>query len=259
MSLADRQRGFGAAILDNRLPAPAGLVGPDGKHSPRRFAVYRNNVMVGLIDALSDTFPVVRRLVGDEFFRAMAGVYARQEPPSSPILLHYGESFPDFLTAFPPLKDLRFIPDVARIERGWVAVYHEAEAARADVSPLLHMAPAEMGRQRFRFHPALRLLRSAHPAGSIWQMNRPGALPEPVDLTQAEDTLILRPMADVTAQRLGPGVAAFWQCLIEGHTLTQAATAGFLETPRFDFPKALSEMLLSGALTGWSLSQNGDI
>lgn len=251
MSLLDRQRGFGAAILDNRLPAPQGLVGPDGKPSPRRFAVYRNNVMVGLIDALSDAFPVVRRLAGDEFFRAMAGVYARQEPPASPILLNYGAGFADFLAVFPPLKDLPFIADVARIERAWVEAYHATEATPADVAPLLHMSPAQMGAQHFRFHPSVRLVRSAHPVCSIWQANQPGQLPQAVVASGAEDALILRPVAEVSLQRLSPGVAPFLGRLMIGGSLTQAATEGFLATPHFDFAKALSGLLLSGALIGW--------
>ena len=72
--LADRQREFGAAILDARRPPPRGLVGPDGAPSARRFAVYRNNVVVGLIETLKDAYPVVHRLVGAEFFRAMTAL-----------------------------------------------------------------------------------------------------------------------------------------------------------------------------------------
>lgn len=252
MSLADRQRAFGAALLDNRLAVPAGLVGPDGLASPRRFAVYRNNVMVGLIDALQDAFPTIKRLVGDEFFRAMAGVYARQEPPASPILLHYGAGFPDFLAAFPPVKDLPYLPDVARIERAWVEAYHAAEAAPADVTPLVQMAPARLGAQHLRLHPSLRLIRSDHAAVSIWQANQPGQSPEALDLSRPEDALILRPQAQVALRRLAPGEAAFLQGLIQGHSLSQAATAGFLAWAAFDFAKALSGLLLSGAVTGWN-------
>ncbi len=250
-SLADMQRGFGAALLDNRLPVPAGLVGPDGKPSTRRFAVYRNNVMVGLIDALSDAFPTVRQLVGDAFFRAMAGVYARLEPPSSPVLLHYGAGFPDFLTNFPPLKDLPFLPDIARIERAWVEAYHAADAVCADVEPLLHMSPNQIGAHCVRFHPSARLQCSAYPAFSIWQANQPGQTALVPDMAVAEDCLIMRPVTEVSIRRLLPGVAPFLQKLIDGASLSNAATAGFLATPHFDFAKALSDLLLSGALIGW--------
>ncbi len=251
--LADRQHAFGAALLDNRLPPPPGLVGPDGLPSARRFSVYRNNVMAGLIDALSDAFPVLRRLVGETFFRAMAGVYARAEPPASPILLAYGAGFPDFVALFPPLAEMPWLADVARLERAWTEAYHEAEATSADVAPLLALPPATLGGLRFTLHPALRLVRSAHPVLTIWQMNQPGADPSPLPMDQPQDVLILRPVARVQALLLDPGVAAFLLRVQAGETLSNAATAGFLATPRFDFAKALSALLLSGALTGWRL------
>lgn len=256
-ALAERQRSFGAALLDNRLPVPPGLVGPDGLPSARRFAVYRNNVMVGLIDALADGFPTLQRLVGREFFRAMAGVYARAEPPGSPILLNYGAGFAEFVAAFPPLRHLPYLADVARIERAWVEAYHAAEATPAGVTPLLAMTPAELGAQALGLHPSLRLVRSEHAAFSIWQANQPGQDPGGLDPTPAEDALILRAAAEVTIRRLAPGEAAFVQALCRGASLAQAAGAGFGQSAGFGFAPALSALLLSGAVTGWRrLSRN---
>jgi hypothetical protein len=60
------------AILDPRLTVPAGMIGPDGDSSTRRFNVYRNNVVLGLCETLGAAFPVVRGLVGEAFFTAMA-------------------------------------------------------------------------------------------------------------------------------------------------------------------------------------------
>ena len=70
---ADRQREFAAALLDPERPTPSGIIGPDGDVCPRRFAVYRNNVVVGLTEILKAAYPAVRRLVGEEFFDANGG------------------------------------------------------------------------------------------------------------------------------------------------------------------------------------------
>ena len=91
------QAGFAAALLDAGLPPPPGLRAWNGSDPARRFGVYRNNVIVSLVGALGDTFPVVRRLVGDDFFDAMAGVHVRAHPPASPVLAHYGAGFADWL------------------------------------------------------------------------------------------------------------------------------------------------------------------
>ena len=79
MDLAATQDAFAAALLDPALPVPAGVTSARGKADAKRFAVYRNNVAVGLTRALASRFPVVERLVGEEFFAGMARAYiARQ-------------------------------------------------------------------------------------------------------------------------------------------------------------------------------------
>ncbi len=112
-------------MLDPELPPPAGLVGPDGEPSSRRFAVYRNNVVAGLIAGAAVTaFPAVHRIVGADFFLAMARAYVAEEPPGSPIMLDYGAGFPDFIGRFEPAMTLPYLADVARIERAWSEAYH---------------------------------------------------------------------------------------------------------------------------------------
>ena len=99
-TLADVQAEFAAALRDPAVTLPAGLVGPDRQPAPRRFAVYRNNVIVGMVNALRSSFPVIERIVGEDFFEAMARAYALAEPPSSPVLMDYGASFADFIAGF---------------------------------------------------------------------------------------------------------------------------------------------------------------
>src|SRR5919108_3746086 len=95
--LASVQDAFADAVRDASLRVPLPVAGAARQTSDRRFAVYRNNVVASLTSALAERFPVVQRLVGEEFFRAMARAYVTQEPPRSPVLLHYGATFPAFV------------------------------------------------------------------------------------------------------------------------------------------------------------------
>ena len=61
-------------------------------------------------------FPVVKRLVGDKYFHAMANVFLLREPPFSPLLIHYGETFAAFVEEFEAAKPLPYLADVARLE-----------------------------------------------------------------------------------------------------------------------------------------------
>src|SRR5580698_2819508 len=89
-------RAFATALGEPSAPPPATTHGRLGAPDARRFAVYRNNVAVGLIGALEARYPVSRRIAGDEQFRAMARAFARAHKPRSPVMIAYGEDFPEF-------------------------------------------------------------------------------------------------------------------------------------------------------------------
>ncbi len=110
------QTAVAQALLDPALPCPTGLSTWNGSDPQTRFAVYRNNVMMSLIDALADTYPVVQRLVGEDFFRAMARVFAQAKPPRSAVMAYYGRDFAAFIDAFPPAASVPYLADVARLE-----------------------------------------------------------------------------------------------------------------------------------------------
>ena len=71
---------FAAALADPAAPPPADTRGRQGAPDARRFAVYRNNVAVGLIGAIEARYPVVRRMIGPDAFRALARAFV--EPGS---------------------------------------------------------------------------------------------------------------------------------------------------------------------------------
>ena len=159
-SLSDVQADFAAALRDPAIPPPAGVVGPDGGPAPRRFAVYRNNVLVALGNALAGAFPAVGRIVGEEFFRAMARNYVLETPPTSPVLLDYGVTFPDFIAGFEPAASLPYLPDVARLERAWREAYHAADAKPLGPADLAGIPPEDLPDAVFSLHPSLRIVPS---------------------------------------------------------------------------------------------------
>ena len=128
MPPSDIQATFVAALRDPEASVPGSLAGPDRTPVARRFAVYRNNVAAGLIGVVAGAFPAVQRIVGEEFFKAMARAYVLAHPPESPVLMDYGADFADFIAGFEPAASVPYLADVARIERAWREAYHAAEA-----------------------------------------------------------------------------------------------------------------------------------
>lgn len=253
---ADRQRDFSAALLDRTLATPTGLVGPDGEPSARRFAVYRNNVVAGLAEALKDAFPATCRIVGDEFFRAMTQRYVVSEPPTSPILLEYGAGFPDFIAGFEPASTLTYLPDVARIERAWTEAYHAREALPLQASDFAAIDPDRLAEIRITVHPSLRIVCSRLPALTIWRMNVGDGVPKPVDLEAGgEDALIVRPEAEVEARSMPPGGAEFVAALAAGRSVTEAMKAALTADPRFDLSGNLAGLIGAGVFAGYGFSE----
>lgn len=251
---ADRQADFAQAILDPHMPAPAGLVGPDGRPSEERFAVYRNNVVVGLIETLKAAYPVVHRLVGDEFFSVMARLYVMAEPPLSPIMLDYGASFPAFIVCFEPAAMLPYLSDAARLERAWVEAYHAAEASPLPPSALAHVPPRDVPALRLNLHPSVRIVRSAFPIVAIWQANIGGEDTGNLDLGEdGDDALVARPEADVEVRRLPTGAAAFMEALQAGLPIVGAVKEGLLVNPGFDLASTLRGMIEANVIVGYEL------
>ena len=251
--LADRQRGFAAAILDPALPMPDGLVGPEGEPGPKRFAVYRNNVVVGLTETLKDAFPAVDRIVGADFFRAMARAYVMVEPPRSPIMLDYGAGFPDFILQFEPAAVLPYLADVAGIERAWTEAYHAPEASPIDPGVFTAIAPDQLPAVQLALHPSLCFVRSQFPALTIWRMNIADGIPAPVDLAAGgEDALVVRPSADVEVRSIPDGSLEFLQALADGKPVLAALEAALIANSRFDLSANLSDLLRAGAVVGYS-------
>ncbi|MFN3717592.1 MAG: putative DNA-binding domain-containing protein [Rhizobium rhizophilum] len=238
---------FAHALLAAELPLPEGLTSRDGRIPTRRFAVYRNNVAVSLVDAMASIFPTVQNLVGEDFFRAMARLHVTAHPPTSPLLFTYGESFPTFLESFPPAADLPFLPDVARVERLWLDAFHAADAAPLDPAALAHIPAEDLASIRFNPHPATRLAQFSHAAGTIVRRDR-AALPlDGLNPMAPETVLITRPDCDPAIEVLPAGGGAFFQALLSGGSLGEACFAA--QQSQGDILALIGLALSSGAFS----------
>ncbi|HSC11045.1 MAG TPA: DNA-binding domain-containing protein, partial [Rhodanobacteraceae bacterium] len=82
----------GPAAADALLPA---LISDDARVLDR-LALYRGNISAAWEKALANAYPVVRALVGDEFFGGLARAYGRAHPSVSGDLNRFGARFAEF-------------------------------------------------------------------------------------------------------------------------------------------------------------------
>ncbi len=235
-----------AALLDPDCSAPQAIAAGDRN----RFAVYRNNVTLGLTEALATRFPAVRKTVGAEFFAKLARVFVSRHPPASPIMTFYGEDFADFIDAFPACDDLPYLGDLARLEASRTRAYHSADVAPLGAETLARLKPEALASLRLALHPAVAIVASPHPIVTIWAMNM-GDMPlAPIADWHGEDALVARPKLDVEVRRLPPGGAAFLMQLAQSECLGDAAAAAFEATPDFDLAVNLAGLFASGLVAG---------
>ncbi|MFN7222476.1 MAG: DUF2063 domain-containing protein [Paracoccaceae bacterium] len=235
---------FDAALKGAVLPPGVTATAPD--ETARRFAVYRNNVAVSLSEALAQRFPVIRRLVGHDFFAAMARVYAEAHRPASPVLLEWGETFPAFLASFPPLADYHYMADVARIEVARGQAFHAADAVSAGPDSFLGANPSSL---HLVLHPSVHVLRLRHPGVTIWARNQPGEAPQAMTLAGAEIALILRDRAfNVPVAAISEGDAVMIDHIRLGASLTTAAELALWSDPDHDAQPLILRLMQAGAI-----------
>ena len=247
-SLGEIQDRFSVALLAPDPELPPTVRGRRDEAPVRRFDVYRNNVAVSLVDALEATFPAVLSLVGREFFRTAGREFIRHAPPRSPVLIDYGSEFASFLDEFPAAQTVPYLGDVARLEWAWNRAYHAAEAMPVGIDALGAIDPMQVGERKFAFHPSGRLLRSPHPVVSLWAANTGQGRHEDVDLTRAEDALVVRPQAEVVVRRLPPGGLEFMRALADDATLAQAAELAAGEVADFDLAEHIGGLFQTGVV-----------
>lgn len=250
--LLDIQRGMQAAILgrrDGRSPPDAPTLDAmiDGRGLPadRRLAIHRNTTRITLTEALATTYPVVARLVGEEFFAHLAGVYLQAHPPRHGCLLDLGAGFAAVLAAHPSAETLPYLADVARLEWAWHQVLHEAEDPALSPSDLAALGPEGFATLVLAPLPAARLITSPWPVETIWRANQPEITdPPPLSLDQGPTRLlVLRPGVDVLFLRLSVGEAALVAALFQEAPLGEAAAVATAADPEFDLGPAMARLL----------------
>jgi hypothetical protein len=213
-----------------------------GRGGPPGLAVYRSNAFGNRAQALAGAYPVVRKIVGEEFFEGLAHAYARAHPSASGDLNEYGGHLAQFVAAFPHTEDLPYLPDVARLE--WLA--HRAYYAEAPPLRLTGVSAASP----LKLAPACALMASDWPLARLWLVHQDdyeGALN--VDLDAGPDrVLVHRPRWRALVRSLGTGDWRFLDCASRGATLAEALDAAVADDSTFDPSLALAGWVDAGVI-----------
>jgi len=245
------QSQFAQALLAPYQPCPDGLFSSNGADPASRFAVYRNNVHSSLINALADSYPVTLQLVGDRFFRAMAGMYVQAYPPTSPRLNEYGSDLADFIQGFAPAASVPYLADVARLERLRINAYHAADAPVADSQAVINQLQQlpSLGNVRLQLHPSVTTLQSSYAVVALWAAHQTSDTVARLDPWHGQCALILRNGLEVEVFCIDSGCVAFINSLNNQWPLEMAMAYALDAATEFDLHQCLGLLISHRAIT----------
>lgn len=254
MNVAQRefQRSFSAAVFDPTAPLPFAVCDGERQRARSGFAVYRNNAIAGLINVIVQRFPVVHRIAGADSFQAVAHRYVVTEPPRSPILLHYGETFPRFVRGLGNEATLEYLADVAELEWARGRAYHAADADPVSRDTFAALGPDQLEGVRILLHPSVALVKSRFPIVTIWETNL-GNDDDSRMITRwgPEYALVARPFLDVEVWRLSAGGHAFIGALTGLMPLSAAVAVAMAADPEFDLSANLAMLIETNIVVGF--------
>jgi hypothetical protein len=242
------------ALLSGALAPVTGLISAPHAAAERRFRIYANTVQANFRDALQSTYPAVRRLVGEDYFRQTACEFQRLHPSRSGDLSHCGEGFPNFLAHLHSDDAFSYLADVARLEWLIQESLLAAEHAPLDLESLARVPPAAYDGLRFELHPSLRLFESRYPTLAIWEVNVGSeAEPPTIDLRSGGDLIaIVRRRLQLQFQRLSAGEHCFLRAFARGECFSDAVDCGGEADAAFDASLALQRFVAAEAVVAFT-------
>lgn len=243
--LLDFQDAFVAALAGSPSALSPWLAPGAGQAG---LSVYRNTIVKGCVDALAANFPTVLSMVGEDWFRAAAALFAREAPPASAALLDYGETFPTWLERFPPADDTPYLAGIAHLDRLWTECLFAAEVQVLTAEVLAALTPETLAETNLPLHPSVRFASFEVGLPGLWIAAREGR--EDLELSdQAQTLLLVRQSGAVAARLMGAAEVAFLRACRDGLTPAQAAERVFEIDPAADLASLFATLISEGVFT----------
>jgi hypothetical protein len=243
--LAATQLIFAQALFDAQIePQALPLFKGNAQLAEQRLALYRGNLVGTWEKALSAAYPVLRALVGEEFFRGLARAYGNAYPSDSGDLNLFGHHFAAFLADFEHVAAYPYFPEMATLEWALHRAHYAADGRQIGPADLAMLLPEQLDEARLTLHPACSLIRSEWAVVELWQAHQPGMESTfPSDIGRSNFGLVVRPHWKTDIVALTPASFAILSALNQGHPLGQALDAALQVDPDFDLAPSLQHWL----------------
>lgn len=216
-----------------------------------RLALYRGNLTTAWDKVLASAYPVIRQLVGDEFFTALARAYGMARPSDSPDLNQFGAHFSQFLAGFEHVAEYPYLPDMAAIEWCLHRAHYAPDAPALGADALARLAPEEFENARFGLHPACTLVKSDWAVVPLWLAHQEGSGSEfPADMASTSFGVVARPQFRPVLLALEGAAYGALAALAGGAVMGDALDTAFELDEDFNIAGNLRQWMELGLLAG---------
>jgi hypothetical protein len=251
MSLKQIQSLFAESIYANDEEILTAIK-PNTLDNSQRLQIYKDNVLINLSQNLKVKYEAICKLVDERFFKYAASEYIKTNRPTSGNIDEYGENFADFLRDFKPTSDLKYLPDIARLEWALHTAYFAADANKIDAVALSQVNPEKLGELKFSLHPSAKIIVSNFPIDKIYRMTMENTN-ENIDITAGgENILVVRPEYKIEMIIIDNAETVFLDALQNGWNLFQAFEVAESKDKTFDVGGALQKFVGNGTFASFT-------
>lgn len=164
----------------------------------RLIQIYRHNFSSRFVEALQVTFPKTQQMLGPDCFQGLAQTFIQQEAFVEASLLHFGETFADFLAQQEILASFAYCVDLARLEWAMEVAYGQANSLSE-------------GLDGWRLRDGLQVIASDYALLDMWHFDGEGEL----DVgARSQWILVYRDGLEVMLSCIGQEQGGYVQALI---------------------------------------------
>ncbi|OIN86502.1 MAG: hypothetical protein AUJ12_06065 [Alphaproteobacteria bacterium CG1_02_46_17] len=136
--------------------------------SSARLDIYYNNTLFGLTDVLANTYSVLQKIVGEDFFKTIARHYLKAHPQPAGNRHLFGGQLSIFLGNFESAATLPYLPDIAALEWAHFQAGIANDAVAMDFATLTTAMSSDTSFV-LPLHPSVHVCPQTFNALEIWQ------------------------------------------------------------------------------------------
>ena len=171
------QQGMMAWMIEKNPDIQKDIASTKGVSTEIRLAVYGNGYGYRLIDALSENYPAVHTLLGDESFFEMTYAYMKAYPSKHFSLRFFGSELEDFLSN--SYGETPVLAEMARFEWALRNSFDAKNQITIDMAALQQIPLESWGNLKFSFHSSVSRLNHEWNTPQLWAAIDEGADPIP--------------------------------------------------------------------------------